>query len=108
MYIQGKYMPTNGPVSCHYWRASLGKSPGKFYFQNIEIQFYLAFILLPFGLAASLAIHLSMKKGCEVLGQVGMVPSHWSSSYVTAFSLVEFFIVMKYFHGVAIPALIGH
>ena len=46
MYIQGKYMPTNGPVSCHYWRASLGKSSGKFWFSKywntISFSFHLA------------------------------------------------------------------
>ena len=34
---------------------------------------------------------------CHVI----MLYSHWSSSYTTALSLVESFIVLKYFHGVA-------
>ena len=34
--------------------------------------------------------------------------SHWSSSYITALSLVESFKVLKYFHSDATPALLCH
>ena len=34
--------------------------------------------------------------------------SHWSSSYITALSLDESFRVLKYFHSVAMPALLCH
>ena len=37
-----------------------------------------------------------------------MVHSHWSRSVEAWLSLVESFIVLKYFHGVATPALLWH
>ena len=40
--------------------------------------------------------------------QVRLVHSHWSSSYITALSLVQSFRVLKYFHGVATPTILCH
>ena len=37
-------------------------------------------------------------------GDISRLCSHWPSSYITALSLVEIFIVMKYFHSYATPA----
>ena len=34
--------------------------------------------------------------------------SHWSSAYITALLLVESFVVMKYFHSDASPALLSY
>ena len=42
------------------------------------------------------------------VGDLARHCSHWSSSDITALSLVESFIMMKYFHCVATPALLCH
>ena len=43
-----------------------------------------------------------------VFFNISRLCSHWSSSYFTALLLVESFIVMKYFHSDATPALLCH
>ena len=68
------YLDDTGPVSCHYWRASLGKSSGIFRVLNIEMLsgmlsngiFWLtclAFILLPQLLSAFFWIVCMMNNG---------------------------------------------
>ena len=44
--------------------------------------------------------------GERLQGDITKRCSHWSSSYITVLSLVETFIMMKYFQGFAMPALL--
>ena len=53
------------------------------------------------------ALLLYRQGNSEEYNMVSLPASHWSSYYITVLSLVERFIVMKYFHSDAKPALLG-
>ena len=64
-----------------------------------------AVVILSTGLEVNNSAPLAW---ADLPAEIARLGSHWTSSDITALSLVESFIVIKYFHSDAFPALLCH